>query len=271
MSKNYQSSPSDPAASTNGGQTSLRRSAIVKHILMHEYASVQELSSLFNVSMVTIRADLAALGKSGMVERTHGGASIPREELIGEIGFQARASMQQEQKRKIGARAVELIEDSDAIILDSSTTCFFVARNLKVKRDLKIVTNGLNTALELLKYPHTTILIGGMLNEKTYGTVGRLGRNTLSEIRVQKAFLGARGVTLRDGLTDANLLEVELKQAMVEISDQLYVVVDSSKFNVVGFASFAPISRVTAIITDDGIDPSVKKSFENQGIKILIA
>ena len=248
-----------------------RRNAIVTYVLSQEYASVQDLSRYFTVSMTTIRNDLAILEKSGLIERQHGGASIPLEDLTGEIAFQARASMNQEEKKRIGAAAAALVDDSDTIILDSSTTVFYVARNLKGKRDLRVVTNGINTSLELLKKQHTTILVGGVLNEKTYGTVGHLGRNTLSEIRVQKAFFGARGLTLRDGLTDANLDEVELKKAMVEIAAELIVVVDSSKFNMVGFASFAPIQRVSTIVTDDGIDPTLKRDFENIGIKVIIA
>lgn len=270
--QNYNSLSSlDITNSAKNVQANQRRTLIMNQLLMNEYASVQELSRLLNVSVVTVRSDLAALKKSGLIERTHGGARMLDKELLGEIGFQVRASMHQDQKKRIGAKAVELINDGDAIILDSSTTCFHLARNLKFMHDLKIVTNGLNTAQELIKQVHTTILIGGMLNEKTYGSVGRLGRNTLSEVRVQKAFFGARGVTLRDGLTDANLLEVELKKAMVEISDQVYVLVDSSKFNVVGFSSFASIDHVTAIVTDDGIDPVVRETFENNGIKIIVA
>jgi DeoR family fructose operon transcriptional repressor len=261
----------DPNSKNNNIQANQRRAAIANYVISHQEASVQELSAFFNVSMVTIRGDLAALDKANLVERTHGGATILHKELVGEIAFQSRARMHQEEKACIGARAAELIDDGDSILIDSSTTCFYVARNLKTKQDLKIVTNGLNTSLELLKYNHTIIMVGGMLNEKTYGTVGRLGRNTLSEIRVAKAFFGARGVSLRDGLTDASLLEVELKQIMVEASSEVYVVVDSSKFNVVGFASFAPISRVTAIITDSGIDPAVKASFEEHGVHIIIA
>lgn len=244
---------------------------IVNHLLAAKYFSVQDLSRLLNVSMVTIRSDLVALEKAGLVARTHGGVRLYENDLTGEIGFQVRVSMHQEQKRRIGERAAELINDGDIIMIDSSTTCYHIAQNLKVKNDLKIVTNGLYTALELLKQVHTTIMIGGLLSEKTYGCVGRLGQNLLSEIHVQKAFFGARGVTLNNGLTDSNLLEIELKKVMMEISDQVYVLIDSSKFNVVGFSSFVPIDNVNAIITDEGIDPQVKTNFENNGVKIIIA
>lgn len=251
-------------------QAEQRRTLIMNQLLANNYVGVQDLSRLLNVSMVTIRSDLAALVKAGLIVRTHGGARIKDNDLSGEIGFQVRVSMQQEQKKKVGLRAAELINDGDVIMIDSSTTCYHLARNLKLKNDLKIVTNGVHTAQELLHQAHTTIMIGGLLSEKTYGSVGRLGRNLLSEIRVQKAFFGARGVTLRDGLTDTNLFEVELKQAMVEISDQVYVLVDSSKFNVIGFSSYASIDKVTAIITDAGIDPLVRETFENNNVKIIV-
>ncbi len=270
MQNHFLMNSSDPT-SPSSIQAEQRRAQIMNQLMANDYASVQDLHRMLSVSTVTIRSDLAALEKLGLVVRTHGGVRLKGNDLTGEIGFQARVSMQQEQKKKIGARAAELIQDGDAIMIDSSTTCFHLTRNLKLKNDLKIVTNGVYTALELLRQNHTTIMIGGQLNEKTYGSVGRLGRYLLSEIRVQKAFFGARGVTLRDGLTDTNLFEVELKQAMVEISDQVYVLIDSSKFNVVGFSSFASINKVTAIITDAGVDPQVQSTFENNGVRIIIA
>lgn len=257
--------------SEKDNSTEARRSAIVNYVLERGYVSVQDLSKEFDVSMVTIRADLTVLEKGGLLQRRHGGATIPNDNIPGEIAFQSRARFQADAKRRIGMAAVALVEDGDTILIDSSTTGFYVARYLREKVDLKVVTNGINTALELLKNSQSTILIGGMLNEKTYGTVGRLGRNTLSEIRVQKAFLGARGITIRDGLTDSNLLEVELKQGMVEIAAELIAIVDSSKFNVVGFSAFAPISRVSTIITDDGIPANLKKEFEALGIRVIIA
>lgn len=250
--------------------TEVRRAEIVNFVQKKGYVSVQDLSKEFNVSMVTIRADLTILDKSGLLQRRHGGAAAPSDNIPGEIAFQSRARLHQEAKRRIGMAGAALVKDGESILIDSSTTGFYVARYLVDKFDLRVVTNGINTALELMRNSQTAIMIGGMLSDKTYGTVGRLGRNTLSEIRVQKAFMGARGITVREGMTDSNLLEVELKQAMVEITTELIAVVDSSKFNVVGFASFAPINKVSTIITDEGISPDLRLSFEDAGVKIII-
>ena len=156
-------------------------------------------------------------------------------------------------------------------MIDSSTTGLYLARALNSKKDLKIVTNGINTSLELLKNSHSVIMVGGMLNDRTYGTVGRLGRNTLTEIRVAKAFLGAGGVSIKDGLTDTNLLEVELKQAVLEITSELIAIVDSTKFSSIGISSFAPILRVAAIVTDSGLPKEQCMKFEELGIKLHIA
>ena len=250
--------------------TEARRAEIVNYVLNKGYVSVQDLSKEFDVSMVTIRAYLTMLEKAGLLQRRHGGAAAPTDNIPGEIAFQSRARLQQEAKRRIGKAAASLVNDGDTILIDSSTTGFYVAHYTREKDDLKVVTNGINTALELMRNGQTTIMIGGMLSDKTYGTVGRLGRNTLSEIRVQKAFLGARGLTLRDGLTDSNLLEVELKQAMVEIASELIAIVDSTKFNVVGFSSFAPINRVSTILTDEGVSEDMKHSLEDIGVKVII-
>lgn len=250
--------------------TQARRSAIVKYAMDKGYISVQDLSKKFDVSMVTVRADLTILEKNGLIARRHGGADIHSDNIPGEIAFQSRARLQQDAKRRIGMAAVSLVNDGDTILIDSSTTGFYVASYTKDKDDLKVLTNGINTALELLRNGQATIMIGGMLSDKTYGTVGRLGKNTFNEIRVQKAFMGARGITMRDGLTDSNLLEVELKQAMVEIASELIAIVDSTKFNVIGFSSFAPVNRITTIITDDGVSKDLIHSFEDVGVRVIV-
>ena len=258
---------------TNTGRdnsTKLRRDSIVNYVQEKSFVSVQDLSKRFDVSMVTIRADLDVLEEKGLIQRRHGGAEIHPESIPGEIAFQSRARINQEAKRQIGMAAAGMVNDGDTILIDSSTTGFYVARYLQGKNDLKVITNGVNTALELLRNEQSTIMVGGMLSDKTYGTVGRLGRNTFSEIRVQKAFLGARGITVRDGLTDSNLLEVELKQAMVEIASELIAIVDSSKFNVIGFSSFAPAERISTIITDNNVKKENIHPFEELGIKIII-
>lgn len=249
----------------------LRRTQEVSYVLEHGYVSVQDLSKHFDVSKVTIRGDLTALEEVGAIKRQHGGATIPKDDLPGTIAFQARARIRQENKQKIGELASTLVNDGDSIMIDSSTTGLYLARALKNKKDLKVITNGINTSLELLKYSHTVIMVGGMINERTYGTVGRLGRNTLTDIRISKAFLGAKGVSIRDGLTDTNLLEVELKQAVIEVSSQVIAIVDSSKFSMMGISSFAPIEKVSYIVTDDDIPLEEKNQFEELGIKVLVA
>jgi DeoR/GlpR family transcriptional regulator of sugar metabolism len=251
--------------------TESRRTKLVSFVLEKGYVTVQELSDYFNVSRVTIRGDLTSLEEAGAIKRQHGGATIPKDDLPGTIAFQARARINQSQKQRIGEMAATLVLDGDSIMIDSSTTGLYVARALHKKRDLKIVTNGINTSLELLKGSHSVIMVGGMINERTFGTVGRLGRNTLSEIRVGKAFLGSRGVSIKDGLTDTNLLEVELKQAVLEISSELVSIVDSTKFSSLGFSSFAPINRVSTIVTDSDLPADQVARFQEIGIKMLIA
>jgi DeoR/GlpR family transcriptional regulator of sugar metabolism len=248
-----------------------RRTHLISLVMDKGFVSVQDLSDFLRVSKVTIRGDLSALEDAGAIKRQHGGATIPKDDLPGTIAFQARARINQLQKQKIGELAATLVQDGDSILIDSSTTGLYLARALKNKNDLKIVTNGINTSIELLKNSHTVIMVGGMLNDRTYGTVGRLGRNTLTEIRVAKAFLGAGGVSMKDGLTDTNLLEVELKQAVLEITSELIAVVDSSKFSSIGISSFAPILKVSAIVTDSGLSEEQSSKFEELGIKLHIA
>jgi DeoR/GlpR family transcriptional regulator of sugar metabolism len=251
--------------------TEIRRTRLVSYVLEKGNVSVRELSDFFEVSKVTIRGDLTALEEAGAIKRQHGGATIPKDDLPGTIAFQARARINQALKSRIGEKAATLVKDGDSIMIDSSTTGLYIAHALRNKKDLKVVTNGINTSLELLKSSHSVIMVGGMLNERTYGTVGRLGRNTISEIRVGKAFLGARGISIKDGLTDTNLLEVELKQAVIDISSEVVAVVDSTKFSSLGFSSFAPIQRVNYIVTDSDAPEDQLQKYNELGIRVLIA
>jgi DeoR/GlpR family transcriptional regulator of sugar metabolism len=256
---------------TSESNTEARRTRLVSFVLEKGYVTVHDLSVYFKVSKVTIRGDLTALEEAGAIKRQHGGATIPKDDLPGTIAYQARARINQIEKQKIGELAATLVNDGDSIMIDSSTTGLYVARSLIHKKDLKVVTNGINTSLELLKGGHSVIMVGGMINERTYGTVGHLGRNTLNEIRVGKAFLGARGVSIKDGLTDTNLLEVELKQTVLEISSEIIAIVDSTKFSFLGFSSFAPIKRVSTIVTDSGVSKDQVAKFSEYGIRMMVA
>ncbi|HSR29998.1 MAG TPA: DeoR/GlpR family DNA-binding transcription regulator, partial [Anaerolineae bacterium] len=192
--------------------------------------SVMDLSDRFGVSTVTIRNDLTNLQQQGLLVRTHGGA-VTRPDLSMEPpAFALRKELHLTEKERIGRAAAALVRDGDSIALDASTTAWQIARHLKDRQELTVVTNGLFVALEFLDSPGVTVVMpGGALRIASASLVGDQGACILERYHVQKGFFGAGGFTIEEGLTDTNQYEVELKQRMVERSKVVIAVVDSSK------------------------------------------
>jgi DeoR family transcriptional regulator of aga operon/DeoR family fructose operon transcriptional repressor len=252
-----------------------RQSQILDILSDKQSITVSELASLLSVSTVTIRLDLNQLAEQGRLVRTHGGAMLVGEKTRQELTFTTRQQLHAAQKQAIGELAATLAQPLDSILLDASTTALAVGHALKQRQDLTevtIVTTGVWTALELLGAPHLNIILaGGNLQKATGSITGSIARDALSKINIHKAFLGAWGLTLAQGLTDANLQEVELKQFILERSREIIAVVDGSKFGKVGLATFAPTEQISRIVTDDSAPASMVADFRARGIEVIIA
>jgi DeoR/GlpR family transcriptional regulator of sugar metabolism len=199
--------------------------------------SVADLSEKFGVSMVTIRHDLATLEQQRRLVRTHGGAVVKPDFVMEPPGFALRRQLHLAEKERIGRAAAALVRDGESVALDASTTAWQIARHLKDRRELTVVTNGLFIALEFLDSPGVTVVMpGGSLRIASASLVGNQGTCILERYHVQKGFFSAGGFTLEEGLTDTNQYEVELKQRMVDRSKEVIAVVDSSKWGQVTFS-----------------------------------
>jgi DeoR/GlpR family transcriptional regulator of sugar metabolism len=233
--------------------------------------SVVELSERFGVSAVTIRNDLDTLEQQGRLLRTHGGA-VPRPAPSTEPpAFALRKELHQDEKERIGRAAAALVRDGDSIVLDASTTAWQIARNLKDRRELTVITNGLFIALEFIDSPGVTVVMpGGSLRAASASLVGDQGACILDSYHVQKGFFGAGGFTLEEGLTDTNQYEVELKQRMVERSKEVIAVVDNSKWGQVTFAALASVDQLDHVITDNGAPADMVAALRERGIQVTL-
>ena len=245
-----------------------RRQQIVHLLEEQQRVTVPELSRLFSVSEVTIRKDLAWLEVQKLAVRTHGGA-VPASSSISEMGFDLRERLQQDEKERIGALASAMVQDGETIAIDASTTALAMTHYLKARRELTVVTNGLRTAMELIQVPGISVLIpGGMLRQESYSLVGSWSESILQRIHISKAFFGAKGFTLTEGLMDVNGEEVELKRAIVNAAREVIAIIDHSKWNYTAFATFCPIERLDAIITDSHAPVPLIEQARNKGIKV---
>ena len=241
--------------------------------LLHEQGrvSVADLSERFGVSPVTIRNDLGTLERQGRLIRTHGGAmSSPA--LGTELpAFALRKELHLPQKEQIGKAAAALVRDGDSIALDASTTAWQIARHLKDRRELTVVTNGLFVALEFLDSPGITVVMpGGSLRAASASLVGDQGTAILERYHVQKGFFGAGGFTLEEGLTDTSQYEVELKRRMVQRSKQLIAVIDSSKWGQVTFASLATVNELDHVISDQSAPSDMVDKLRESGVRVTL-
>ena len=241
--------------------------------LLREEGSVQvsQLSELFNVSEVTIRRDLAKLEKEGSVKRIHGGAmAIDSNAPI--FSFLSRAQEKAREKELIGKKAAELVNNGNTIILDSGTTTSEVAKNLKGYKNLKVITNALNIALELAENPEISVVVpGGSLKGPSLSLVGSQVIEFVRNVNVDIAFLSVQGVSLEKGLTNNSISDLYLKRAIIDAAKEVLLVVDSSKFNKVGLYTVAPVTAVNVIVTDENIPPSLLYRLLCKKIKVIVA
>lgn len=232
--------------------------------------SVDDLSSLFAVSKVTIRSDLDELERRGVLVRTHGGA-VAVDVSRAELTFKDRVRVNIDAKKRIGEAAAALVQHGDAISLDASTTALQVAKRIKDRHELTVVTNSLYIALELEDAAGVTVVMpGGILREGSVSLVGELGEAVLSRVNVQKGFFGVKGITLEEGLTDVNAFEVQLKSAMVRVAKQVIAITDHTKWGRVAFSSFASIDQVDMVITDDRVPADLVAEVRAQGIEVTL-
>lgn len=232
--------------------------------------TVAGLAELFAVSPVTIRTDLAWLERQGLLARTHGGA-VPAAPQRIDLAFAAREKVRSDEKERIGATAASAIEDGDSIALDASTTALSLARHLRGKREITVITNGIRVAEEIANYPGLTILlIGGQIRPSAMSVVGTWSETLLERINIRKAFVGAKGFTLTEGLSDVDGEEVKLKRALVTAAHEVIGLIDHTKWGQVGLATFCPVDKIQRIITDRGAPRDLVRKTRHRGIDVTV-
>jgi DeoR/GlpR family transcriptional regulator of sugar metabolism len=215
-----------------------------------DWVHVAELSEAFAVSEVTVRNDLAELARQGLVARVRGGVRA-LERGQSELGFDLRLRIEVDRKQAIAHAAAAMVDEGEAVALDSSTTAYYLALELRAKREIVVVTNGLLIAAALADAPGITVLVtGGMLRLSAMSLVGDLGLDVLRATRINKGFLGARGLSLERGLMDLNPDEVRIKQEMADACERVVGIFDGTKWQRSALLSFVSADRVDAIVTD---------------------
>src|ERR1700690_3982698 len=227
-----------------------RLQSVLRMLETRDSAAVAELAQTFSVSEVTVRSDLSELARQGLVARVRGGVrALQRGQS--EVGFDLRLRIESERKQAIARAAAALVDEGEAIALDSSTTAYYLVLELRAKRELVVVTNGLLIAAALADAPGITVLVtGGTLRLSAMSLVGDLGADVLRTTRINKGFLGARGLSLERGLMDLNPDEARIKQEMADACEQVYGIFDGTKWHRSALLSFVSVDDLYGIVTD---------------------
>jgi DeoR/GlpR family transcriptional regulator of sugar metabolism len=248
-----------------------RMQQILQMLETRDSVHVSELAKSFAVSEVTVRSDLSELARQGLVARVRGGVrALQRGQS--ELGFDFRLRLEVDRKQAVARAAADLVDDGEAIALDASTTAYYLALELQAKRELVVVTNGLLIAASLADAPGVTVLVtGGMLRLSAMSLVGDLGADLLRSTRINKGFLGARGVSLERGLMDLNPDEVRIKQEMAEACERVIAIVDGTKWHRSALLSFVPADGVHAIVTDTSAPAEQVAQWRSRGVDVVTA
>jgi len=250
-----------------------RQQAIASLVIAEGRASVAELAQTYDVTTETVRRDLAALEKAGVVRRVHGGAVPLRALHLVEAGVGEREATRAEHKDAIAAAAVDLLpRDGSTVLLDAGTTTARIAAHLPTDRELVVVTNSIPVAARLAAIPSISLqLLGGRVRGVTQAAVGEQTLRVLDTLRVDMAFIGTNGISLRHGLSTPDNDEAAVKRAMVNAANYVVTVADSSKVGREDFVSFAPLSSVDTLITDSEITDYDREQLTEHGVEVVTA
>lgn len=248
-----------------------RKESILLYLKQHKKANIQELTEEFHVTGATIRADLRELEKSGLIIRTHGGAVLNHDKIEKESQLALRHEIYVGEKRRIGKKALDFVEEGDVILIDSGTTAAEFASGLISFQNLKVVTNDLSIAMELQKSSNIQlILIGGNVRNGFECTIGAFGTEFLQQISVDKVFIVPNALSITQGITAPYEENAAMKKAMMKTAAKRYLLCDSSKIGKKTFCKFAELKEFLCLITDDGISKEDISAIENQGTEVIV-
>ena len=248
-----------------------RQKQILSLLSQHGRLSVAEIVSQFSISEATARRDLETLSSQGKALRVHGGV-IAVEQAPPELPILERENEQGDEKSRIGRAAAALVGNHETIFLGSGTTVLEIARNLRDHKDLTVITNSLPVLNILAGNKEITVVsLGGMLRESELSFIGHITEQALGEVRVDKVFMGTRGVSLEHGLTNDYLQETLTDRAILKIGREVLIVADHTKVNRVATVLLAPLKSMQTLLTDSNADKKFVQALKKQGLTVIAA
>jgi DeoR family transcriptional regulator of aga operon len=257
-------------------KTEKRAKEILRLLLTHGKTSVEELTRLFATSPASVRRDLVRLETQGLVHRTHGGALLAGqvyEPFRFDASFHIREGRFAPEKQRIAMAAADMVQENETIGFTAGTTTTQVARALRLRNGLRVITNAVNIGMELSSSNglDTTLTGGCMRWPGAFSLIGPTAIESLNVIVMDKVFIGVCGIDTEHGATTIEADEAAVFRAMSRRAKQVIVAADSSKVGMISPAVICPVTDIDVLITDDGISEDAVKAFESSNVHVVIA
>ncbi|HKW08151.1 MAG TPA: DeoR/GlpR family DNA-binding transcription regulator [Candidatus Dormibacteraeota bacterium] len=248
-----------------------RRRLIADNLRVRGVVSVGEMAEALRTSEITVRRDMRAMAKDGLLVRAHGGAVLPS--AIGhEPSYSEKAHQAGAEKASIARLALEMIMPGDSIVVGPGTTTLALARLLGDVQELTVVTNSLLVAQALMPSTKVEVIItGGTLRRSIHALVGPSAEDSVRALRASKTFMSGNGFTAERGLSTPSPLVAATDRALAGAAQQVVVLADHTKIGQDTMCQTVPVARVGTLITDSRADPVVLGAIREAGVDVRVA
>ncbi len=249
-----------------------RQEQILQEVQANGGVRVSDLTELLSVSDMTVRRDLDALARRGLVQKVHGGATLPGRGSTDEPGFEAKSGQERPAKEAIARRAAEFVEPGTAVAVSAGTTTHALARHLLRIPGLTVVTNSLPVAevLHANRRPDHVVVLTGGVRTPSDALVGPVAVRAIRSLHVDLLFMGVHGIDPEAGFTSPNLMETETNRAMIAAARRLVVLADHTKWKVVGLSTIATLEDASMLITDSGLSNDARELLIGRVSELLV-
>jgi DeoR/GlpR family transcriptional regulator of sugar metabolism len=256
-----------------------RRNLILDEVRRRGGVRVNELTRKLGVSDMTVRRDLDALARQGVVEKVHGGAVPVVEASTHEPGFEAKSGLELTAKEDIARTAAGLVAPGTAIALSGGTTTYALAHQLTDVPDLTVVTNSVRVAdvfhsaqrVSGQRQGAATVVLTGGVRTPSDSLVGPVADQAIAALHFDVLFLGVHGISVEAGLSTPNLAEAETNRRLVQSARRVVVIADHTKWGTVGLSSFATLDQVDTWVTDAGLPAEAREEMAEHPTRLLVA
>lgn len=248
-----------------------RKNEILSKLRLEQRVLVSELSAHYGVTEETIRRDLEKLEQEGYAIKTYGGAILGNSTKM-DLSYKIRNNTNIEAKRAIAELVSGVIEDGDHIMLDDSSTSLYIAKKIKVKKNITVITNSVEILTELADADTWNIMsTGGRLKPESLALVGHTAEQMIRNYHVDTAIISCKGLDIEHGITDSSEFHALTKKAMISSARHTILAADSSKFDKTSFIQIADLGLIDTVVTEKRPNPRWREAFEVQNIRCLYA